>query len=160
MDTQGNLTRAATDVAAEQDAIKGDKVRVTVLTAQVARKDACIKTQAANLTEIRRILDMERENFARTTTSSKWYKTHAAADRALDLAISYMAKAYTSAAAGSYSTANSWLSKSNAQVRLAGRQIDAANKEIDKFNVAVNAINKASDDFAVVLETTKRSCGG
>ena len=37
-------------------------------------------------------------------------------NKALDLAISYLAKSYTSAAAGSYATANSWLSKSNAQV--------------------------------------------
>ena len=159
-DTQGKLTKATKDADTEQAAIKSDKARLKALDLQISRKGACIVTQTANLAEIRRILALERANFAATVSGSVWYKAHSASDRALDLAISYLAKAYTSAAAGSYATANSWLSKSNAQVRVSNKQIPIQNKEIDKFNAAVAAINKANDAFGVTLDKTSSTCGG
>ena len=159
-DTQGKLTQATTDVASEEAAIAGDNDKIKALQGQISRKGACIDAQTANLAEIRRILGLERENFNRTTSGSAWNKAHTASDRALDLAITYMAKAYTSVLSGSFGAANNWLSKSNAQVRVSNKQIDVANKEVAKFNAAVAAINKANDDFGVTLDKTTATCGG
>jgi chromosome segregation ATPase len=122
-DTDSKVTVAKAAVTDEEAAIKSDKARITNLGNQIKRKDACIVAQTANLAEIRRILAVERENFVRTTSGSTWAKTNDASNRALDLAISYLAKSYASAAAGSYSTANSWLSQSNAQVAASNSQI-------------------------------------
>jgi hypothetical protein len=158
-DTQGKLTKANTDVATEQKAIETDKGRIRGFELQISRKAACIQAQTTNLAEIRRILALERANFDRTTSGSRWNRAQETSRRALDLAISYLAKAYTSAAAGSYSTANSWLSKSNAQVKVSNRQIDLSNKEIAKFNADVAAINKANDAFAETLRKTSTTCG-
>ena len=165
-DTTASLTEAedalaggTAGVAAEQKKIEADKTRITTLERQISRKEACIDAQTVNLAELRRMLGIQRANFDRTTSGSAWYKAHEASNKALDLAISYMAKAYTSAAGGSYGAANSWLSKSNAQVKVSNKQIDISNKQIDVFNAAVDEINKASDAFAVTLVKTSSTCG-
>lgn len=158
-DTQGKLTKTSADVAAEQKAIEDDTARIKTLERQVSKKVTCIAAQTANLAEIRRILGLERDNFSRTTSSSAWNKAHAARSSALDLAIAYLAKSYTSAAAGSYNTANSWLSKSNAQIKVANKHNAVVTKEIAKFNVAVAAINKANDAFEETLRKTSTTCG-
>ena len=158
-DTQGKLTSTTADVTAEQAAIKADKSRITVLEFQIDRKGACIAAQTTNLAELRRILELERANFARATSTSPWGKAHAASDKALGLAIDYLQKSYQSAAVGSYNTANSWLSKSNAQVRASNKQIAISNKEIDKLNAASDAINAANDAFADTLRKTASTCG-
>ena len=128
-------------------------------THQIERKGACIEAQTGNLAELRRILALERENFARTTSGSTWAKSNDASNKALDLAISYLARAYSSAAAGSYATANSWLSKSNAQVAVSNRQVKIGNKAIDELNAASDAINEAADEFLKTLDETGSTCG-
>jgi septal ring factor EnvC (AmiA/AmiB activator) len=158
-DTQGQLTSTTADVASEQAAIEADTSKIKVLEFQVQRRGACIAAQTANLAELRRILELERANFARGTSTSAWGKAHAASDKALDLAIDYLQKSYLAAAAGNYSSANSWLSKSNAQVRASNKQIAIGNKEIDKLNAASDAINAANDAFAETLKTTSSTCG-
>lgn len=158
-DTDGKVSAAKAALADEQSAIKSDTSRIKTLKNQIERKGACIEAQTANLAELRRILALERENFARTTSGSAWAKSNDASNKALDLAISYLAKSYTSAAAGSYGTANSWLSKSNAQVAASNRQVKIGNKAIDALNAASDAINKAADDFAKTLDTTGSTCG-
>ncbi len=158
-ETQGKVTDASAKVATEQKTIATNKSRTKVLEFQISRKSDCIKAQAANLTEIRRILAMQRESFDRTTSGSAWNKANNARYKAFDLAISYMAKAYTSAAAGSYATANSWLSKSNAQVRISNRQVEVGNKEVAEINAAIEAIRKANVAFAETLDKTESTCG-
>ena len=158
-DTDSQVTLAKATLTDEEAAIASDKARITNLGNQIKRRDACIVAQTANLAEIRRILALERVNFARTTSGSTWAKTNDASNRALDLAISYLAKSYASAAAGSYSSANSWLSKSNAQVAVSNKQIKVGNKEIAALNAASDAINKASDEFAKTLDKTAATCG-
>jgi septal ring factor EnvC (AmiA/AmiB activator) len=157
--TEADLAKARSDLSAEQDAIETNTAKLDVLEFQISRKDACIEAQTANLAEIRRILELERSNGGRTTTGSAWYKAQSASNKALDLAISYMAKAYTSAAAGNYSTANSWLSKSNAQVKVSNNQIKVINREIDAFNALVEEINTASIEFEKTLARTSSTCG-
>jgi septal ring factor EnvC (AmiA/AmiB activator) len=158
--TQSKVTDASANVASEEKAIESDKDRGKVLEFQISRKAACIKAQAANLSEIRRILAMQRESYDRTTSASAWNKANSARYKAFDLAISYMAKAYTSAAAGSYATANSWLSKSNAQVRISNRQVDVGNKEVAEINATIEAIRQANVAFAETLDKSISTCGG
>jgi chromosome segregation ATPase len=158
-DTDGQVTLVKATLADEQSAIKSDTARIKTLKNQIERKGACIEAQTANLAELRRILALERENFARTTSGSTWAKSNEASNKALDLAISYLAKSYTSAAGGSYGTANSWLSKSNAQVAASNRQIKIGNKAIDQLNAASDAINKAADEFLKTLDETGSTCG-
>ena len=158
--TQSKVTDASANVASEQKAIETDKDRTKVLEFQISRKGTCIEAQAANLSEIRRILAMQRESYDRTTSASAWNKANTARYKAFDLAISYMAKAYTSAAAGSYATANSWLSKSNAQVRISNRQVDVGNKEVAEINATIEAIRQANVAFAETLDKSISTCGG
>jgi chromosome segregation ATPase len=158
-DTQAKLQSTKANVGAEQSRITDDTSRITNLETQIDRKAACITVQTTNLTELRRILALERANFARSTSGSTWSKENAAAAKAIGIAIDDLHKAYTSAAAGSYGTANVWLSRSNAQVRTSNKQIDLANAEIRKINAATNAINKANDVFAETLDKTATTCG-
>jgi septal ring factor EnvC (AmiA/AmiB activator) len=154
-----DLDTASTDLATAQDAIKADKAKITVLNFQIERKGACIQAQTANLTEMRRILALERANFARTTSGSAWDKAHAAAQKAINAAIDYLYKAYTSAAARKYSTANANIDRSNAQIRASNKQLDALDKEIDAINKSSDDINMANDAFSSTLDTTSSTCG-
>jgi peptidoglycan hydrolase CwlO-like protein len=157
--TTADLDSASADLAAAQDAIKANKAKITVLTFQIERKGACIEAQSANLGEIRRILALERENFGRTTSGSAWAKAHGASQKAINAAIDYLYKAYTSAAAGKYGTANSYIDKSNAQIRASNKQLDAEDKQIKAINAASDAINKANDSFGSTLDATSSTCG-
>jgi chromosome segregation ATPase len=159
-ETSAELDATSTDLAATEDAIKDGRARITVLEFQIERKAACIEAQAANLDEIRRILALERESFARTTSGSTWGKAHAASKTAINLAIEDLHKAYTSAAAGNYGTSNSWLDKSNAQIRASNRQLDTVDQEIDAINAGSDAINAANDAFEATLDETLSTCGG
>jgi septal ring factor EnvC (AmiA/AmiB activator) len=158
--TASDLDTASTDLASAQEAIKANKAKITVLNFQIERKGACIQAQTANLTEMRRILALERANFARTTTGSAWDKAHAAAQKAINAAIDYLYKAYTSAAAGKLSTANANIDRSNAQIRASNKQLDALDKEIDAINKSSDEINKANDSFSSTLDATSSTCGG
>ena len=66
---------------------------------------------------------------------------------------------YTSAAAGKYGTANSYIDKSNAQIRTSNKQLDAEDKQIKAINAASDAINKANDTFSDTLDATSSTCG-
>lgn len=158
--TTGDLEATSTDLTAEQSSIKANKAEITVLEFQIERKGACIEAQTANLAEFRRILALQRENFARTTSGSAWAKAIATSDRALDLAIDYLARSYSSAAAGSYGTANSWISKSNAQISVSNKQGKIADREVDAINAASKAINAADDALYKTLDNTISTCGG
>lgn len=156
--TSSQLGTAESAVAAEQDRIKKATSRIGSLESQIERREACIKVQTTDLEELRRLLALERKNFARTTTGSAWGKALAASDKAVDRAISYMKSAYRSAAAGSLSTANSWIDRSNSQVKASDRQIKIANQEIDKINAATKVINAGHDAFAERLEQSAVTC--
>jgi chromosome segregation ATPase len=159
-ETRAKLTTATTDVGTETKAIEAANAKITVLEFQVERKAACIAVQATNLTELRRILALERENFARTTTGSTWAKANAAATKAMHLAITDLYKSYQAAAAGKYSTANTWLARSNAQIAVLNKQAKAGNKEVKRINSASEAINKANTAFQVTLDDARSTCGG
>jgi chromosome segregation ATPase len=156
--TSGQLATAQTAVADEADRTKKATSRIGGLESQIERRDACIDVQSGDLEELRRILALERRNFARTTTKSTWGKARTASTKALDRAISDMRSAYQSAAAGRLSTANSWISRSNAQVSVSSRQVRIANKEIDKINAASKVVNKAEDAFYERLQKSAVTC--
>jgi septal ring factor EnvC (AmiA/AmiB activator) len=159
-DTRAKLTTATTDFGTETKAIEAANAKITVLEFQVERKAACIAVQATNLTELRRILALERENFARTTSGSTWAKANAAATKAMHLAITDLYKSYQAAAAGKYGTANTWLARSNAQISILNKQAKAGNKEVTRINAASGAINKANSAFQVTLDDAQSTCGG
>lgn len=158
-DTEARLKTAEESLAAEQAAIKQADSRTTALNALVDRKAACIAVQATNLVEIRRILALERANFARTTSGSKWGKAEAARSIAIHNAIQYLYNAYTNALARRYDTANSWVSKSNAQISINNSKVKTANREIKAIDAATSRINKATDAFFETLEATEVTCG-
>ena len=159
-DTELKVQTATSDIAAEAKAIAAANAKVTVLNSQIQRKAACIAVQTTNLTELRRILALERDNFARTTTGSAWSKANTADSKAIHLAITDLYKAYQAAAAGNYSGANTWLARSNAQVTASNKQLKVANREIDRINKASKAINKANTAFGETLSETQGTCGG
>lgn len=156
--TSGQLATAESAVADEADRSKKATSRIGGLESQIARRDACIDVQSADLVELRRILALERKNFARTTTKSTWGKARTASAEALDRAISNMRSAYQSAAAGRLSTANSWVRRSNSQVDVSVRQIKIANREIDRINAATKVINAAEDAFYERLQKSAVTC--
>jgi peptidoglycan hydrolase CwlO-like protein len=156
----GELEAASAALADERSSIKKNESRIKVLETQIRGKSQCIKAQTTNLAEFQRILALDRANFDRTSTGSVWAKAHAAGDKAVDLAIDYLAKAYLAAAAGSYGTANSWVGKSNAQIDISNRQIKIGNKEIDAINAATDSINAANDELRKKLDATATICGG
>src|SRR5215210_2131603 len=159
-DTELKVQTATSDIAAEAKAIAAANAKITVLNSQIQRKAACIAVQTTNLTELRRILALERDNFARTTTGSAWSKANTADSKAIHLAITDLYKAYQAAAAGNYSGANTWLARSNAQVTASNKQLKVANREIDRINKASKAINKANTAFAETVSETQGTCGG
>jgi len=158
--TTTTLDGRKADLADTEAAIEADKARIKGLEFQVQRKGECIDAQATNLTEIRRILALERENFGRTTSGSTWGKAHAGSQAAINLAIDDLAKAYQQAVAGNYGSSNSWLDKSNAQIKSSNKQLDTMDKEIDAINAASDAINAANEAFGKTLQDTESTCGG
>lgn len=157
--TKGKLDTATTSLADEQAAIKAGKIRVMGLELQIQRKGECVAAQTANLTELRRILAIQRSNFDKTTTGSPWGKARTASNKAMNLAIDYLRNAYTSAAAKKYGTANTWISRSNAQVAASNKQVSVMNREIDRINANTDAINKAQDAIATTLDGMSATCG-
>lgn len=158
-DAQARLEATTTSLAGERAAIESANVRVTSLEFQIQRKGECIAAQTANLAELRRILAIERSNFDKTTSGSTWGKARAAQNTAIHAAITYLSNAYTSAAAGKRSQANTWLGRSNAQLAASNRQIAVMNREIDRINANTAAINEANDAFAATLDATSSTCG-
>ena len=158
--TATTLEGRKADLVDTNAAIEADNARIKALEFQIQRKGECIDAQSANLTEIRRILALERENFSRTTSGSTWGKAHAASQASINLAIDDLAKAYQQAAAGNYGSSNSWLDKSNAQIKTSNKQLDTMDKEIDAINAASDAINAANESFAKTLQETESTCGG
>lgn len=154
-----DLDKATKDLAAAQKAITTDQSKITTLNFQIDRKGDCIAVQSANLNEIRRILALERENFARAGSNSAWGRDHTASQKAINLAIDDLYKAYQNAAAGKLSTANSWIGKSNAQISISNTQVKNANKQVEDLNKATAEINKANDAFNKTLDTTASTCG-
>ena len=159
-DTQGQLAEAKTDLEDTTKTIAANQDRIKTLNFQIDRKAECIEAQASNLTEIKRILELERANFGQTTSGSAWAKAHTASQKAINAAIEDLYKAYTNAAAGKYSTSNSWLDKSNAQIRVSNKQLDTMDNEIDAINKASDSINDANDAFQKTLDETVSTCGG
>jgi chromosome segregation ATPase len=164
--TRTSLSSAEAALGTTKQAIASESRRLDAATAhirdlngQIERKGACIAAQSGSLTELRRILALQRRNFGRTTSTSTWAKAHAAGDRAIDLAITHLYRAYQSAAAGRPSTANSWISKSNAQVRISNGKVKAANAEIKRINAASDSINTARDAFVTRLDEAIATCG-
>ena len=153
------LDATTADLAAARDAIKKDQAKATSLNFQIERKGACIAAQAANLAEIRRILALERVDFARTGSTSAWGRAHSAAQKAINLAIDDLDKAYQNAAAGRYGTANTWIDKSNAQIRVSNSQLKKEDKQVDAINKSTDATNGANDAFTKTLDETSSTCG-
>lgn len=156
--TSGQLATAETAVTDEEDRSKKATSRIGGLESQIERREACIDVRSEDLVELRRILALERKNFARTTTKSTWGKARTASAKALDRAISNMRSAYLSAAAGRLSTANSWISRSNGQVSVSSRQVRIAKKEIGRINAASKVIDKAADAFYKRLQKSAVTC--
>jgi hypothetical protein len=163
--TNVNLATTSSQLDASNADIKDEEARITTATSRISslesligRKGECIEVQARDLAELRRILGLQRKNFARTTTTSRWGKALAAGDRAMDIAIVDMKNAYTSAAAGRLSTANIWIDRSNAQIRASNRQVDIANREIDRMNELSDVINAARDAFTKQLDRSAEAC--
>ncbi len=146
LDQQGRLLAAAT-------------TKVPMLEEQISRKGVCITAQSGNLTELHRILDLQRQNFARTTKTSAWRKESDAGQKALDLAITDLYRAWQNAAAGKLSAANSWIRSSNAQISTANARDRAGNLEVKRTNAATDAINTAQDAFQKKLDATIATCG-
>ncbi|MFL5679017.1 MAG: hypothetical protein ACJ77B_00280 [Chloroflexota bacterium] len=157
--TESDLAAAKADLEAQTKLLQTAKTRIPELQTQISRKGDCITAQAGNLAELRRILQLQRANFARTTTTSLWGKAHAAEDKALRAAITDLYRAYQNAAARKYSTANSWLSASNAQIRLSNAKVKVSNTEVNRTNARSDAINKARDAFEKKLADTVTACG-
>ena len=158
-ETTANLDATNAELAAAREAIKKDQSKITSLNFQIERKSACIAAQSANLAEIRRILALERVDFARTGSTSAWGKAHGAAQKAINLAIDDLSKAYQNAAAGRLGTANTWIDKSNAQIRVSNSQLNNEDKQVDAINKSTDETNKANDAFTRTLDETSSTCG-
>jgi peptidoglycan hydrolase CwlO-like protein len=158
--TTSTLDSTTKDLASARKGIKDDQAKIKTLNFQIDRKGDCIEAQSANLAEMRRILDLERQNFARTGSASAWGKAYAADRKAINLAIDDLYKAYQSAAAGKLGTANSWISRSNAQIRVYNGELKNQQKQIDAINTATDSINRADDAFQKTLDATISTCGG
>ena len=160
--TESTATLDATtaDLAAARDAIKKDQAKATSLNFQIERKGACIEAQTANLAEIRRILALERVNFARTGSTSAWGKAHAAEQTAINLAIDDLYKAYSAAFQGSTGTAKGHADKGrDAQAKIA----DAEQRlvaELKLVDSKAGEIQTAIDALETKLKTTEATCAG
>jgi hypothetical protein len=153
--------QAATDEgsAAEQTALEVAQRRRDNLADIIERQEACVAQQAGSLAELQEIIDLQRANSKRTTTTSAWGKANAAAEKAYDRAIAYSRDSYRHALAGRLTSANKALDASNRQITSGNKSVSKANAEIDKINKASTAINEASAAFETRLDETRAVCG-
>ncbi len=155
---EATLASTRAELDSQQKQLADTDGRIPKLNDQIARRSACIAAQSGNVAEMRRILDLQRANFARTTTTSPWGKADAAVSAAYHAALSDLEQAYVNAAAHRFSTANVWLSRANSQVGIGNRQLAVAGKQVEAMNAATKVINDALDAFAKKLSDTEATC--
>jgi chromosome segregation ATPase len=146
-------------LASEETARDVAQRRRDSLAGIIERQEACVARQAGSLEELRSIIELQRANSKRTTTSAAWAKANTAAEKAYDRAIGYSRDSYREALAGRLSAANRALDASNRWITSGNRSVAKANAEIDKINRASKAINEASEAFEQRLDETRDVCG-
>lgn len=143
--SNGDLVSAKTRIDA--NAVEADRLQSLVagLTDQVSRQTNCIAALTENAAELARISELQRANYNRFTSGSKWQKANTAA-------LDDYYNAYSAAFSGRYSTANSWIAKGNAQIKLANAQIKTG-------DAATTTIEKAQDALLIAITASSVTCG-
>jgi hypothetical protein len=159
-DSAAKVQQAKSDLGGEQSAIALANDVNAKLERQIENQAICASAQQADLASLRKVFDDSRANFENATKGSKLFAAYAANKKALDAAVADLVKAYRAAAAGSLTTANSWIRASNTQISIAIRQAKILDKEIDKVNATTDRITGAQRSLDQRLDVTAVTCGG
>jgi hypothetical protein len=158
-DSMAKVQQAKSDLTGEQSAVALAIDVNAKLERQIENQAICASAQQTDLASLQKIFDDSRANFEKATKGSKLFAAYAATKKALDAAVADLVKAYRAAAAGSLTTANSWLDASNTQVSIAIKQSKILDKEIDKVNATTDRITGAQTALDLRLDATAVTCG-
>jgi hypothetical protein len=154
-----SIQQSRRDITTEESAVALSIEVNAKLQRQVENQAICASAQRADLASLKKIFDDSRANFEKATKGSKLFAAYAATKKALDAAVADLVKAYRAAAAGSLTTANSWVDASNTQVSIAIKQSKILDKEIDKVNATTDRITGAQTALDLRLDATAVTCG-
>jgi peptidoglycan hydrolase CwlO-like protein len=158
-DTQGQLTDTKSQLANTSNQLRAAQSQVTTLQAQVQQETSCIAALTASAAELSGIFTLEQTNFNAMATGSAWATALSAWQNAEIAANTDYYNAYAAAYAGQFTTANSWVSKGNAQVaaaNAAGTKMTSAVKSID---ATTTKIESELTTFNTHLASTEATCG-
>jgi hypothetical protein len=157
--TRSDLSTTRTSLTAEQAARQAADQQVTQLQGQVAAQSACISALQNDAADLVALAADEDAHFNATAKGSAISAANAAIATAYNAAISDYYNAYSAAFDGLYSTANSWISKGNAQIRAAGAAIDRYNAEVSKIDAGTAALDQREIGLIQQISQTQTTCG-
>jgi hypothetical protein len=146
-DTSSAISATGAEQAATEKANKDADHQQAVST----QASVCISAQAGDDDAVRAMLDKQRANSDLTAVGSKFRTADTAIWKYLATAIDYMENSYKAVVAGNISSANGWVSKSNAQVKTEDTQLKAINRTVDQINGERDALSRS-------LEQTGQDC--
>jgi hypothetical protein len=130
-----------TDLAQQTTRSDGLAASVANLQARVKNQDACISALATDATTLSQIAEKQGEIHNLTAKGSTWATATLARNAAVTAALSDYYNAYSAAFDGMYGSANTWISRGNAQIGEASRQLATMNTEIAKANLLLDEVD-------------------
>jgi hypothetical protein len=156
--TSGQIDGTRQSLIDEQKAVGDATVDVDRLTSRSEDAVVCISAQAGDSADVEGLVEKQEANYDRTSTGSKFAAANATAWEALQAALDDMYNAYKAAAAGNYSSANSWITKSNEQIKVNNDQVTIQDEELTAINQTVSEVNGAREALDQRIATTASTC--
>lgn len=133
---------ARTEASLQAATTRGDQLTAQVATmqAQLQGQKDCMSALQADAATTRQIEDLETKDYNLAAEGSVWAKANTARNAAVAAALDDYYQAYSAAFNGLYASANTWISRGNAQGDVAIRNVATMNAEIKKMDALTNQI--------------------
>jgi len=165
-DTQGTLDAANATIATRDASLATAENNISQLRSNISQNQAALAAQKGCIAALQKdssdqsdLLQAQIDLYNMSAKSSAWEAANQARDAALLKTIGYYYEAYSAAWDGSYSAANSWIAKGNAQVKAAATALSKYNAEVEKINDALRDIEISKGILEAEFERTKVTCG-
>lgn len=153
--TQKDLASANKDIGDLESKLRTSQARaaglasqVSSLQGQVQNQNACISALASAGLILGDAYVQLSVMYNLSAEGSVWSDARGARDVADSAAMDAYFKAYQAAWDGNYATANSWIDRGNAQVRLSNEYLAVMDAEVDKMNRGLDEIDALLSQYS------------
>ncbi len=158
--TQQNLSAESTSLAEAENDLSRLADEQANLQLQLGGREACIKAQQADQTELDRLYEMLRTNFNRSAKGSDLANADIAREKALSQGMEFYYQGFSRAYDGNFSSANASIDKGNAAIRSADAKLKIINAETKKIDAMSDLLSKDLDALAAQIANTIAICQG